>query len=150
MTGVFVQHYRAQWRDMDFNQHMANSAFLDYAGNTRFAFLDSVGFTAETFAERQIGPVILEDRVTYKREIRLLEEFDVDYQAVAGTSDGRRFKVRNQFTTQAHGLVATVESVGLWFDLATRRPIKPPPDLHDAIAVLTRVEDYEEWLQPPR
>jgi acyl-CoA thioester hydrolase len=72
MAVQFTQDYRAQWRDMDFNQHMANSAFLDYASNTRILFFDSVGFTARTFGELRIGPVVLDDRLVYRREIRLL------------------------------------------------------------------------------
>ena len=144
MSGTFSQDYRAQWRDMDFNQHMANSAFLDYASNTRMLFFDSMGFTAASFAEHQVGPVVLEDRLVYTREIRLLEPFTVDFESVGGTSDGRRFKVRNRFTT-AGGLCATVESTGLWFDLAARRPVAPPESLRAAFAGLVRSEDYEEW-----
>ena len=145
MGVIFSQEYRAQWRDMDFNQHMANSAFLDYASNTRIQFFDSMGFTAATFAELQLGPVILEDRLVYTREIRLLESFTVDFQSVASDADGRRFKVRNRFTTVAGGLCATVDSIGLWFDLAARRPVVPPDDLRAAYSRLARSDDFEAW-----
>lgn len=145
MPVTFTHEYSAQWRDMDFNQHLANSAYLDYAANTRFLFLESVGFTAAAFAERHFGPVILDDHLTYRREIRLLQPFTVDYQMAAATSDGRRFKVRNRFTTAEHGLCATVESLGVWFDLASRRPIRPPADLQEAFGQLQRTEDYEAW-----
>jgi len=150
MRQIFSHEYRAQWGDMDFNQHMANAAYLDYAANTRILFLDSVGFTAATFAERGLGPVILEDRLVYRREIRMLETFTVDYQATASTADGRRFKLRNRFTSAAQGLCATVDSIGLWFDLVARRPIIPPDDLQEAFQQLTRSDDYEEWESPPR
>lgn len=145
MSVSFSQEYRAQWRDMDFNQHMANAVFLDYAGNTRILFFDSVGFTAEKFVERQLGPVIVEDRLVYKQEIRMLEYFTVDFECVASSADGRRFKVRNRFTTAAHGLCATVDSVGLWFDLAGRRPVVPPQDLREAFAALARSDDFQDW-----
>ena len=150
MRQIFSHEYRAQWGDMDFNQHMANAAYLDYAANTRILFLDSVGFTAATFAERGLGPVILEDRLVYRREIRMLETFTVDYQATASTADGRRFKLRNRFTSAAQGLCATVDSIGLWFDLVARRPIIPPDELQEAFQQLTRSDDYEEWESPPR
>jgi acyl-CoA thioester hydrolase len=145
MTVNFTQQYRAQWRDMDFNQHMANSAFLDYASNTRILFFDSVGFTAKTFSELHIGPVVLDDRLAYRREIRLLEAFTVDFQTVALSPDGRRFKVRNRFSSESQGLCATVESVGLWFDLAERRPVVPPAALQQAFVTLERAERFEEW-----
>jgi acyl-CoA thioester hydrolase len=145
MTVNFTQQYRAQWRDMDFNQHMANSAFLDYASNTRILFFDSVGFTAKTFSELRIGPVVLDDRLAYLRDIRLLEAFTVDFQTVALSPDGRRFKVRNRFSSESQGLCATVESVGLWFDLAERRPVVPPAALQQAFVTLERAERFEEW-----
>lgn len=145
MSGLFSQQYRAEWRDMDFNQHMGNSVFLDYASNTRILYFDSVGFTAADFARRRLGPVVLEDRLVYRREIRMLEPFTVDFQQVAHTPDGRRFKVRNRFTTQAQGLCATVDSVGVWFDLEARRPVAPPDDLREAMDALTRADDYEDW-----
>ena len=142
---AFSHDYCAQWRDMDVNQHMANAAFLDYASNTRMLFFDSMGFTAASFAEHRLGPVVLEDRLVYRREIRMLEPFTVDLQAVAGSADGRRFKVRNRFTTSAGGLCATVESTGLWFDLVSRRPVTPPDGLREALAGLARADDFEEW-----
>ena len=92
-----------------------------------------------------IGPVVLEDRLVYRREVRLLEGFAVDFQTVALSPDGRRFKVRNRFTTESQGLCATVESVGLWFDLAERRPIVPPSDLQAAFLSLERADDFEDW-----
>lgn len=144
MATTFSQTYRALWRDMDFNQHMTNAAFLDYAANTRFLFLDSVGITATRFAEAQFGPVVLEDHVTYRREIRLLETFTVDLGCVASTADGHRFKLRNRFTSD-RGLCAIVESVGVWFDLAQRKAIAPPDDLRDAFVLTARAEDFVEW-----
>ncbi len=144
MSVAFRQEYRALWRDMDFNQHMANAAFLDYAANTRFLFLESVGITAASFAERQIGPVVLEDHVTYRHEVRLLETFTVDHHCIASTADGHRFKLRNRFST-AHGLCAVVESVGVWFDLGARKTVVPPDDLRDAFSNTARDDDFVHW-----
>jgi len=145
MSVSFSHEYRAQWRDMDFNQHMSNSAFLDYAGNTRMLFLESCGFTVATFAERQIGPVILEDVLTYSREIRMLEPFTVDVQLAGVTPDARRFKLRNQFVTGPDVVCARVDSVGLWLDLRLRRPTVPPDDLRDAWLSLEHSPDFEDW-----
>lgn len=144
MSAPFSHEYRAQWRDMDVNQHMANSVFLDYAGNTRILFFDSVGFTAADFARRRLGPVVVEDHLAYKREIRMLDTFTVDFACVATSTDGRRFKVRNRFTTAA-GLCATVDSVGVWFDLSARRPVVPPDDLRAAFSSLARSADFKVW-----
>ena len=78
MTDAFRHAYLAQWADMDFSQHMANAAYLNYAATTRFLFLESVGFTVAAFAERRIGAVILEDALTYRRAERLTHAADFE------------------------------------------------------------------------
>jgi acyl-CoA thioester hydrolase len=61
----------ARWPDMDFNQHMRNAAYLGASEDCRMQFLAERGFTMERFRERKLGPVVLEDRLTYKKELTL-------------------------------------------------------------------------------
>src|SRR5215813_7966104 len=129
MSEPYVQEYRARWADMDFNQHMRNAAYLGVAEETRFRYLASNGWGMEEFQRRQIGPVVLEDRITYKKELRLLEPFRVDFALIGISGDARKFRLRNRFfRTSDEALCATVESFGVWFDIAQRRPVAPPPE----------------------
>jgi acyl-CoA thioester hydrolase len=134
----------ARWPDMDFNQHMRNAAYLGASEDCRMTFLAKSGFTMESFRNRKIGPVVLEDRLVYKKELKLLEAFQVDL-ALAGISpDGRRMKVRNTFRRESDGAeAAIVESVVLWFDLEARRPIVPPDDLKNLWLSLAHTPDFE-------
>ena len=145
MPDTFVESYRARWVDMDFNQHMRNAAFLGCAEETRLRFMESRGFSADELKRQQIGPVVLEDKLVYKREIALLESFSVDIAVAAATADGRRLRVRNRFHKVDGTLCATVESVVLWFDLAERRPVLPPDALREIWATVVRTDDYEVW-----
>jgi acyl-CoA thioester hydrolase len=143
MPEPFVQEYRARWSDMDFNQHMRNSAFLGCSEETRMRFLDAHGWTMAEFMKRRLGPVVLEDRLVYKKELALLERFQVDLAISAITDDGRRMKVRNRFLRASDGaLCAVVESVVLWLDLDARRPVAPPADLRALWLSLARTEDF--------
>jgi acyl-CoA thioester hydrolase len=143
MTEPFVQEYRARWADMDFNQHMRNAAYLGVAEETRLRYLAGQGWSMDEFVRRQIGPVVLEDRISYLRELRLLEPFRVDLVLSGATSDARKFRVRNRFLLGSDGaLCATVESFGLWFDIAQRRAVVPPPDLARVWLALPRSEDF--------
>lgn len=63
----FSHSFRARWVDMDFNQHMRNAAFLGCAEETRMRFMDSRGWTMKDFESRQLGPVVLEDKLTTRR-----------------------------------------------------------------------------------
>lgn len=136
----------ARWPDMDFNQHMRNAAFLGAAEDCRMRFLAARGFPMEAFRKLGLGPVVLEDRLVYKKELRLHEAFRVELELAASTRDGRRMKVRNTLYRVADGaLAATVESHTLWLDLASRRPVSPPDDLRDAWFSAARSSDFE-WL----
>jgi acyl-CoA thioester hydrolase len=128
---------------MDFNQHMRNAAYLGASEDCRMRFLANHGFTMDHFRERRLGPVVLEDRLTYKKELKLLDGFRVELSLANITHDARRMKVRNTFYRDSDdALVATVESVVLWFDLEQRKPIAPPEELKSIWLSLARTEDF--------
>jgi acyl-CoA thioester hydrolase len=143
MPELYIARFNARWADMDFNQHLRNAAFLGYAEDTRIQFMTAHGFPAHELTRLQMGPVVLEDRLQYKRELKLLEAFRVDLAVAAITDDGRRMKVRNRFFREADEvLCATVESVVLWFDLAARAPTPPPEALARLWLEAARTDDF--------
>src|SRR5215470_19306809 len=143
MGEPYVQEYRARWADMDFNQHMRNAAYLGVAEETRLRFLEDGGFPMAELYRRRLGPVTVEDLLTYKKELRLQERFRVDMAVAAITSDARKIKVRNRFFRNTDGvLCATVETLVLWFDLEERRTVVPPADLGQLWLGLARTEDF--------
>jgi len=137
----------ARWSDMDFNQHMRNAAYLGASEDCRMRFLSERGFGVGELAWRRIGPVVLEDRLVYKKELPLLDGFRVDLVMAALTQDARRMKLRNTFHRDRDGaLAATVESVVLWLDLDARRPVAPSQDLAAIWLGLARASDFE-WYE---
>jgi acyl-CoA thioester hydrolase len=123
---------------------MANSCYLDYASNTRFLFFAQHGFPVSRFATEKFGPAITRDELVYRKELRLLDEFRVDFEAVGESTDGLRFRVRNTFRNTLNEILATVTSEGVWFDLEVRRPRPPPHDLGSLMRNLKRSNDYSE------
>jgi acyl-CoA thioester hydrolase len=140
----FEQKYRVGWSDLDGNAHMANTSYLDHAHNTRFLFFALNGFTGERFAAEKFGPVVVRDEVVYRKELRLLEEFTVNFELAGISDDGVRFRIRNTFRTASGDFAAAVTSEGLWFDLERRRPRAPPLDLDDLMRSLQRSDDYAD------
>ena len=136
--------FRVGWGDIDGNAHMANTAFLDHAADARFFFFADRGFTGARFATERVGPVIVRDELTYRRELRLGEEFSVEVRMAGLSRDGCRFRIENTFRTAAGDLVATVRSDGTWFDLERRRPRLPPPDLDAIQRAMPRSDGFAE------
>jgi acyl-CoA thioester hydrolase len=142
----FDQKYSVGWSDLDANAHMANTSYLDYAANTRFLFFAQHGFTVSRFATEKFGPVMTRDEIVYRKELRLGEEFRVDLESVGISKDGVRFRVRNTFHNAENVVIATITSDGVWFDLETRRPRVPPPEIDNLMRNLKRSGDYAETL----
>lgn len=128
----FRASFQVGWGDLDGNGHMGNTAFLDRASDTRLRFFEAHGLTVARFAAERFGPVIARDELAYRRELRLLEPFTVDLEAIGLSADGVRFRLRNTFRTAAEEVAATVTSEGVWFGLDARRPRAPPPEVDAA------------------
>lgn len=135
MSDIYRVRYRVAWIDVDMNGHMSNSRYLDYATQTRFRFLADHGFPPDDFRRHGIGPVMFEDHLRYRRELRFLEEFSVSFEFESLDERGRKFRVTNPFTRDEEE-VATVVARGAWFDLETRSVVVPPQELLDALATL--------------
>ena len=86
----------AGWADMDFNSHMANTAYLDKTADVRQKYLAEHGFPVEEFSRLRIGPVVRKDEVEYFAEVGLQEEIVVTYALAGHAPDGSRFLLRHE------------------------------------------------------
>jgi acyl-CoA thioester hydrolase len=143
-TNHFELRFRVGWSDLDGNAHMGNTSYLSYASNTRVHYFTQHGFTPARFASEKFGPVVVRDELTYRRELRLMDEFAVDFELVGLSDNGIRFRVRNTFRTASEDVAASVTSEGVWFDLEHRRARIPPPDLDTLMRTLWRAKDFTD------
>lgn len=132
----------AGWGDRDFNAHMRNTAYLDKSGDVRMMFFAEHGFPMGEFMKLRLGPVVMDDRLEYFKEVRLLEAVTVDLQLAGLSDDGSRFLLVNEFRRGDGRLAARVSSAGGWLHLAERRLCAPPPALRAALAQLARTADF--------
>jgi acyl-CoA thioester hydrolase len=147
--GRYAKPFVAGWGTMDFNGHMANTAYLDLAADVRMAFFSEHGFPPSEFRRLAIGPVIKKDEVEYFREVGLHDTVTVTYAVLAMSPDGARFVVENEFWSAAGERAARVRSTGGWLDLKARKLVAPPPALLAAFAQVPRAPDFNE-LPPTR
>ena len=136
--------FKVGWGDLDANNHMANVAFLGRATDTRFEFFDRLGFPGSRFAIERIGPVVLREEISYRRELRLQDEFTVDLKVTGISPDGICFSMQHTFRDASGQVAAVVTSEGLWFDLESRRPRVPSAELDATQRALPRADSYKE------
>jgi acyl-CoA thioester hydrolase len=129
---------------MDANGHMANTAYLDFAADTRFRYFEANGYTARDFERTRIGPVVMRDATEYRAEIRLQEEFTVTLELMGISKDGSRFRLRNTFLKSNGSVAAVLTTDAGWWSLESRRLVVPPAELSTAMAGLSRTDDFEE------
>lgn len=142
---MHIFDFQVTWADLDSNAHLKNSRYLDYAAQARFLFLAAAGFTPQAFAEAKLGPVVFEDLVEYRKELRLLQPFQVR-MAVGGLStDGAKFIIVNEVRNAQGELCARVQSQAAWFSLESRRVTPPPAGLKAAMEQAPRTEGFR-WL----
>jgi acyl-CoA thioester hydrolase len=125
----YSKQFIAGWGTMDFNSHMANTAYLDLAADVRMAFFAEHGFPPTEFRRLAIGPVIRKDELEYFHEVGLHETVTVTHAVLGMSADGARFIVENEILLPSGERAATVRSTGGWMDLKARKLVEPPPAL---------------------
>jgi acyl-CoA thioester hydrolase len=142
--GRYAHQFLAGWGTMDFNGHMANTAYLDLAADVRMAFFSEHGFPPSEFRQLGIGPVMKKDEVEYFREIALYETVTVTYALLAMSADGARFVIENEIWSASGEKAATVRSTGGWLDLRARKLTAPPPPLLAVFHQVPRAPGFVE------
>jgi acyl-CoA thioester hydrolase len=140
----YARQFLAGWGAMDFNGHLANTAYLDLAADVRMAFFADHGFPPSGFRRLALGPVIRKDELEYFREVGLHDTVTVTYAALAMSADGARFVLENEIWSAAGERAAVVRSTGGWLDLRARRLVAPPEALLEAFRQVPRSPDFVE------
>lgn len=141
-TEPYRQSLTVRWADLDSNGHMSNTAYLDACVDVRFGYFTHRGVPPAEIARMGIGPVVRRDEVTYHRELRLHEIYEVDLRLAGISDDGSHFSIANSFARGDGKLAAVVVSTGGWLDLSTRKLTTPPAAIVQALLALPRTEDY--------
>ena len=142
--GRYVKEFLAGWGTMDFNGHMANTAYLDMAADVRMAFFAEHGFPPSEFRRLGLGPVVRKDEVEYFREVGLHETVTVTYAARAMSADGARFVIENEIWSAAGERAAVVRSTGGWLDLQARKLVTPPEALLAVFRKVPRAPGFKD------
>ncbi len=136
--------FTASWADMDFNSHMANTAYLDKAVDARMAFFTANGLPFDEMMRLRIGWVIMKDEVEYRREIKWMEEMSISVALAGLAPDASRFSLRNDIFCADGRLAARVTSTGGFLDLDARKLVVPPSAVLATYLALPKTEDYQE------
>lgn len=137
---AFTQSFIVRWSDLDANGHMRNTAYMEYAMQTRFAFMAHFGFTPADFGRVGIGPVVFREETVYFKEVHLLQRIVVSQMIGMLSEDGSRFTMVNQIFKDRQNLAAVITTEGAWLNLNTRKIEPPPAELLEVLRACPRYE----------
>lgn len=140
---TYVHKLTASWADMDYNAHMANTAYLNRAVDARMAFFTANGLPLAELMRLRVSWVMMKDEIEYRREIMWMEEFSITVALVGLAPDCSRFKIRNEFFRADGQLAAKVTSTGGFLNLDTRKLVIPPTELLSIYESMPRTDDFE-------
>ena len=144
MSSPFVRRFVVRWSDADANGHLRNTAFAEFANDTRVALLASFGYPWTRFQSLHLGPVLFREEIEYRREAALGEEVLVDACCAGLAPDASRWSIRHRLWKVDGTEMAVVTVTGSWLDLEARRAVAPPRDLAEAFLSMPRSEPFAD------
>jgi len=120
--------------------HVNHAKYLELYEQARWDWLSVYNISTETIQRTAIGPVILEVKVRYLRELKAREHIRI-------TTRLDRFQKKTfQISQQMHrledqALASELELTGGILDLKARKLITPPPEWREALRL--KLEDDE-------
>ncbi|MGW3956099.1 acyl-CoA thioesterase [Streptomyces sp. NPDC004752] len=110
--------------ETDVQGHLNQAVYINYAEHARWSLLQTAGISQAGLVGQGVGPVSLETRIRYLRELRAGDEVDVTCAFEWG--GGRTFQIP-QTIRKADGTVAAqITGVGGILDLKLRKLVADP------------------------
>jgi acyl-CoA thioester hydrolase len=144
MTAPFTRHFVVRWADLDANGHLRNTAYAEFANDTRVSLFASLGYSWARFQSLHLGPVLFREEIEYRREAAIGDEVIVDALAAGVAPDASRWSIRHRLWKGDGTEMAQVMVVGAWLDLDLRKLAPPPRDLAEALLSLPRGEPFAD------
>lgn len=144
MSEIFEKTFHVGRANVDFNGHLANTAFLNSAIDARMFFFAENGFPIHEFQRQRCGPVVLKDEIEYYWEMYRLDKIRITFQSAGLNEKASRFRIRSEFFREDGKLSARLTTGGGWLGFETRKLIVPPKELAEVMEPLAKTDDFEE------
>ncbi|MFF8592472.1 acyl-CoA thioesterase [Streptomyces sp. NPDC015220] len=133
MSRIFTKSFEVRWDDTDFNGHLRNTRYLEYAGTARMHHLMSAGWDVRMLRKTGFAPIVLSEQIDYRREVYLAERVEVSCEMVGLSADGSRWRMRHVISREDGAEAAVAHCLSAWLDVETRRIAPPPAGLREAM-----------------
>lgn len=138
----FFKTFELRWSDLDANRHLANTSILSYMVHTRMAFMEQYGFGQDQLRQLEIGPAILQESMTYLREVLPGEKVTVDIELNGHSQDFRFFSFSHNMFKESGEQAAYCTLVFCFIGLNSRKMIVAPDQIIDLYLQMNRSTNF--------
>ena len=139
----YSRTYEIRWSDLDANNHVNYSTYIDAAGDLRYRFFTEHGFPPGRFAQLGVGPTYTSIRADFFREVRMGETLSINFALAGLSAQGGRWKVHHDILKSNGKRAVTLELEGMILDLATRKSTLPTAELLETFHLIPRTAEFE-------
>ena len=139
----YSRTYEIRWSDLDANNHVNYSTYIDAAGDLRYRFFTEHGFPPERFAQLGVGPTYITVHAEFLREVRMGETVTITFALAGLSAGGGRWKVHHDVLKASGKKAVRLELEGVILDLASRKATLPTPELRATFQLIPRTADFE-------
>jgi acyl-CoA thioester hydrolase len=140
----YMKSQEVRWSDLDPNFHMMHSKYYELGAYCRVCYLDEHGINAAVLQEHKIGPILLREECSFRREIKFGDKLEIDLRLHKAKENMSRWTIRH--TIYKNGQPAAhLEVDGAWIDMEKRKIAIPPPEFTEPFLQMPRTEDFH-WF----
>jgi acyl-CoA thioester hydrolase len=140
----FERKLHIRWSDLDPINHVRHSVYYDFAAQLRTELFIANGITVESMAKAGFGPILFEEKATFKKELRFGDDLLMNAAVLGLRKDYSRFLFKHEIW-RGETLCATVEILGAFIDLNKRKLTVPPPNFLEKVKQLPLAKDFS-WM----
>lgn len=138
--------FATKWSDFDPNRHMRHTAYNEYAAEVRIRYFAAQNFSIDEFTKHDIGPILFEEYISFRKEIHLGENISVNLKLSGLSKNNERWKITHEVFNEAGKLSAIIKVYGAWIDLTKRKLIAPPKEAQYLFLDSDKTDDFEEII----
>jgi acyl-CoA thioester hydrolase len=123
----YIKKIDIRWADLDPNFHMLHSRYYELGAYIRMFFFTEYGITEKELQAHRIGPILLREECTFRREIRFGDDVEIDIHLTSARQNLIRWSIEHTITRNGE-LSAIIKVDGSWINLDRRKMTAAPQD----------------------
>ncbi|MEM7180206.1 MAG: thioesterase family protein [Spirochaetota bacterium] len=140
---MYTKKFEVRWNDMDANNHLANSTYIQFMSHTRMSFFKENNLSLQDMNSYGLGPIVFYEHIYYFKETHMGDHVIVSLEVKGRNKDGRFILIEHNFYDEKGVNLANSEMLLSWINMETRKLAKVPPDLFAKIEAFPQSADFE-------